>query len=190
ELELIFKGFSENQDEQTIREEIQENMSVPRSKRFIRQRKLHYDVAKKVLQLAIERKVDPIVVEQRKSHYAHLTDIAKNLLQNRVDSIEPANHELIKSEYQIAAEDGALLEIDKEGILFELERNLDNLYSKLSSWDFENSFIAHLAEEYPELKEKEWEDAVEENPYGIIALLRILARRGTFAGVCPICKDW
>ncbi|MDP6631890.1 MAG: hypothetical protein QGI51_00095 [Dehalococcoidales bacterium] len=31
ELELIFKGFSENQDEQTIREEIQESMSVPRS---------------------------------------------------------------------------------------------------------------------------------------------------------------
>ncbi|MFC2005599.1 hypothetical protein ACFLVG_01390 [Chloroflexota bacterium] len=190
ELELIFRGFSENQDGQTILEEIQENMSIPRNKRFIRQRKLHYDVAKKVLHTAIEREVDPIIVEQRKRHYTQIADIAKKLLENEVDTIEPASHELIKSDYQIMGEDATLFEIDKVGIISELERNLFNLCTEHSGWDFENLFLPHFAEDYPELKEKAWEQVIKDNPYDIVASLRVAIRRATFKGVCSICKDW
>ncbi|MAE10813.1 MAG: hypothetical protein CL876_02645 [Dehalococcoidales bacterium] len=190
ELELIFKGFSENQDEQTIREEIQESMSVPKSKRFICQRKLHFDVARKVLQVAITREIDPVIIEQRKHHFAQLADITKNLLENGVDTIKIACHDLIESEYQIAQKDGALSEIDKEGISNELERNLYNLCLDQGSWDFENLFLPHFSEEYTGLKGKYWEQVLEENPYEIAASLRILARRATFGGICPICKDW
>jgi hypothetical protein len=48
----------------------------------------------------------------------------------------------------------------------------------------------HLKAECPVIHSKGFLRAVEENPYEVIECLRLLADRGTFQGVCPVCATW
>jgi hypothetical protein len=51
--------------------------------------------------------------------------------------------------------------------------------------------MSHLEAEYVEIKTKELNKVVAENPYELIEILRILIQKRVFdKGTCPVCKEW
>ena len=61
------------------------------------------------------------------------------------------------------------------------------------SWIQYGQFLSHLVAEYtalgPEYTE-DFYDKIEDDPYPIIDILRLLAQQPIFKGTCPICESW
>jgi len=51
-------------------------------------------------------------------------------------------------------------------------------------------FSLHVKVERPDLVTLSIQSTIEEKPFEFIELLRLQATRGTFVGVCPVCRDW
>ena len=58
-----------------------------------------------------------------------------------------------------------------------------------SAWDWD-CLLSHLQAECPEVEAKGFEQAVRETPYEVIDALRLMARRKTLKGTCPVCEEW
>jgi hypothetical protein len=81
-------------------------------------------------------------------------------------------------------------ELTKEQLASHLNSNMAAI-SKDRDWFFRHCFIPHLKSELSkELNTEPFFKVVEEQPYELIEILRVLEARKMFKGTCPVCKDW
>ena len=142
-----------------------------------------------------QEQFDYVTVKQTAAHFADLASIAKALLANRLDSISCPGWTTKRShqvKYLLPSETDASVydEITKEQLTSRLNSNMAAIL-KEKDWFFRHCFIPHLKSELSEeLKTKPFYRIIEEQPYELIEILRVLAARGIFKGTCPVCKDW
>jgi hypothetical protein len=158
--------------------------------RFLRERRREMEAAQEVLEEYIKRKVDPVISQRRQEHFVRLGQIGQSLLKGYVGTVQRIGNNQQDYSYQLVDTDGGIYATNLQYLAETLEANEWYACRDFSDWDFFNSFIPHLIAESTLVAEKGWEDAVTENPYEIIDLIRILSSRRTFKGTCPICKDW
>ena len=188
ELELIFNGFINGLDESSILEEIQGKMSVTRSRRFLRQRRLHFDVARKVFRVRIEKEINPVQVEAQKRHFQVLANIARDLIPEGLEDLRLRNTETGKQELYVSQKGEPLYGVDVGAMTDEMEKHFKEVCEKYGDFMFFNVFLTHITAELPEITPENWHNALREKPYELIDHLRVLAKRGIFKGKCPICE--
>jgi hypothetical protein len=181
ELELIFKGFAEGKDDDAVLDDIEEYLTVPRKKRFIKQRRLHYEVAKRVLGDYLRHKVDPVTAEARTKHFARLNEITRYLLTQRFEGENEEPVEILVMENPSAT---------AEDMIYVFDYNLEQAIYEFGVFTLDNCFWPHIMAEFPELHLEQFETLLKDNSLKVIDTLKVLALRGTFKGTCPICKDW
>lgn len=143
---------------------------------------------------AVQPELGLATLIQRTAHYAELADVAKSLLANGLESISIAGWSTNRSQqvkYLLPSEsaDSGYDELTKEQLASQLDSNIATVL-KEKDWFFRNCFMPHLKSELPEeLKTKLFFKVVEEQPYELIEILRMLAARRVFKGTCPACKD-
>ena len=145
-----------------------------------------------VVQHAIRKEADPSIVIQRREHFVELASVAKSLLINGLEDVSypgwSTNRSLL-GEYLIPNKDAAsgYDGITKEQLASHLNSNMAAIV-KDRDWFFRDCFVPHLKSELPEeLKTKLFYRIIEEQPYQLIEVLRILAAKKTFKGTCPAC---
>jgi len=194
ELEFIYEHLAKLSDQEVL-EEMQDTEFPRRSLGFIKRRRREFNTAKRVLQLQLEKEVNPIVLKRREEHFADLADIAKSLLANGLDSVSCPGWTTNQSrevKYLLPSETTAsgYDELTKEQLTSHLNSNMDAIPTD-RDWFFRHCFIPHLKSELPkELTTEPFFKLVEEQPYELIETLRVLAARGIFKGTCPVCEDW
>ena len=192
ELEFIYSHLEKLSDQEVL-EEMKDTEFPLRSLGFLKRRRREFNVAKKVLQIQLEKEIDPIIVQRRKDHSDHLADIAKGLLSGNLDNIE-AKSTKTGDQYNIFEyifwEGGAGQVITRKQLSDMMERNIELFYEQPNDTYDLDCFLHHLVAEYPEVQSKGFNNFAKENPYELVEILRLLARRKTFKGTCPVCKDW
>ena len=193
ELEFIFKKFLNNLPDQEILNEMEDTTFPKRNLRYLRERRRHFYAAKKVLQIQLEKEIDPIIVQREKDHFDHLADITQGLLSGNLDNVTAkstkAGDQFDIFEY-IFWEGGLRQGITRKQLSDMMERNVELYYEQPNDTYDLDYFLHHLIAEYPEVESKGFNNFVKENPYELVDILRLLARRKTFKGTCPVCKDW
>jgi len=179
ELEFIFERLKTLSDKEVL-EDMQDVTFPLRSPRFIKQRRLHYDVARKVLRAEVEKEIDPIIVERRKEHYDELANAARYI----VHRVSGARGTPESDDFYL---DGIV--VRKWELSGELTNNIGNL-GEIEGGLLFDSFQSHLCAEYPEIQSQGISVFADENPYRLIEMLRILTKRKTFQGTCPVCESW
>ena len=143
----------------------------------------------------VSSQIDSGLVKQRAEHFAQLASIAERLLINGLDNVSCPGWTTNRSrqvKYLLPNENAAsgYDEITKEQLASHLDSNVAAI-RKDRDWFFRHCFVPHLKSELPEeLKTELFHGIIEEQPYELIEVLRILAARKTFKGTCPVCKDW
>jgi len=162
-------------------------------KRFVRECRKELEVAAEVLKEHVKKQVDPIIIQRRKDHFDHLADIAQGLLSGNLDNVTAkstkAGDQFDIFEYTIW-EGGARQGITRKQLSDMMDRNVELYYEQPNDTYDLDYFLHHLIAEYPEVESKGFNNFAKENPYELVDILRLLARRKTFKGTCPVCKDW
>jgi len=132
---------------------------------------------------------------QRTYHITEVCDTAESLLADGLHSASCSGWTANQSDqgkYVIPNEnvESGYEGLTKEQLASRLDSNIASVLKK-KDWFFRNCFIPHLKSELPqELKTKLFFKVVEEQPYELIEILRMLAAKRTFKGTCPVCEDW
>ena len=184
ELEFIYSLVSKMSD-QAILGEMQDTTFPLRSQGFITRRRREFNAAKKVLQVQLQKEIDPIIVQNKKEHFEHLAEIAILLLDGGLDKISNIQ---IAGQYEILEERYTAKTLTSDQLIAALEENLSHAYQKYVDWQVDGQLFAHIEAEYPDLKNV-W-TYIDEHPFEYIEILRTLAQRKTFKGTCPVCKDY
>ncbi len=192
ELELIFNAIARGLDDVEIMEEMQSTESTARSRRFMRQRRLHYDVAKRLLHAELEREINPVITQQRGEHFTQLTEIAQALIAGNLDNVAPICPEegSDRVEYVIMGGTEPSQTIGLGGMRAKLDENLDRACGTFSFFTVMDYFVPHLKAEQLGFASEGISREIQERPYELIEILRVLANRRTFKGTCPVCEDW
>ena len=194
ELEFIYERLPKLSDQEVL-EEMQDTEFPTRSLGFIKRRRREFNTARKVLQIQLEKEVNPTIVKRREEHFTELSDIAKSLLANGLESVSCPGWTTNQSDqvkYVIPNEsaESGYDELTRIQLASHLNSNIDAI-PREKDWLFRACFVPHLKSELrEELSTKLFFKVVEEQPYELIEVLRVLAARGVFKGTCPVCKDW
>lgn len=194
ELEFIYERLPKLSDQEVL-EEMQDTEFPRRSPGFIKRRRREFNTARKVLQVQLEKEVNPTIVKRREEHFVELTDIAKSLLANGLESVSCpgwTTHQSRQVKYLLPNENTASQydELTKEELTNRLDSNMAAIHRE-RDWFFRTCFVPHLKSELSEeLSTKLFFKVVEEQPYELIEILRVLASKGIFKGTCPVCEDW
>ena len=132
-----------------------------------------------------------LLMESMKEHFEHLTDVARTLLANGLDTVEPKRSkgdEFEPAEYIVWDGYFEKATVNQDQLSDMLDDNIPLAASK-HGLDFD-CFLSHLEVEYSDIESKGLWKVIRENPYELIETLRVLARRKTFKGTCPVCENW
>jgi len=187
ELEFIFECFLRRLSDGEVLEEMQDHPFPLRSVRFIRDRRREFNAARKVLEIQVQKEFDPIIVKRKEEHFEHLADIADKLLARNLDKVIQKTSPPRGDQFDMFEYFWKGIGITREHLSDILGEHVDAFFDA-NDVDFEY-FLSHLKAEYPEIESKGLDRVVKENPYELIETLRILARRKTFKGTCPVCED-
>lgn len=196
DLELIFKGFAEGKDDKAIIEDIEDNLTTPRNSRFVRQRRLHWEDAKKILEAKLKHDIDPLILEQKREHFRKFTDTAQILLSNGInhaariylpeDKEHKDPHYVVLSYHpEIAIEE----DLGMRGLCERLTANLGLCYDKHGQTQVNEHFLPHWNAQ-TKVEYQSLEEIIEKAPMEFIENLKVFASRGVYEGKCPVCKDW
>lgn len=190
ELEFIYSRL-ERMSDSAILEEMQDTEFPLRTKRFIKRRRKEFSAAKRVLEIQIQKESDPITAKRKEEHFDRLADITAQLLANNLENVEetPSQKDPTDPFKYTIWDGGAGVGITHDLLVSGLRGNIERTQHQFSDWDF-GYFLYHLAAEIPEIESRGFSSVVEEKPYKLIETLRVLVRRKTFKGTCPVCKDW
>ncbi|MDD5094337.1 MAG: hypothetical protein PHV74_08175 [Dehalococcoidia bacterium] len=133
--------------------------------------------------------MEPLILQSMSSHFDHMSDIASAMLAGNLDKVV----EGIGGAYTISDKDETYRDIPQDELGLALESNLENIFQQCGPWDFWYCFYEHFLAEFSELfapNESDITILTDKRPYELIEALRVLARRKTFKGTCPVCKDW
>ena len=199
ELEFIYSLLAKLSDSEVL-EDMQATAFPLRSKGFIKRRRKEFNAAKRVRQEQIHKEGDPLIAKRREEHFGHLANIANALLSARdhlwAIRVYP-NGEYGSYAYGLEDDEDTWgcsrqqVGIDlRESVDIALGRTFESWEDpECNDWDFD-CLVSHLKAEYGAIETSGFFRVVEENPFGLLDLLRVVARRKTFKGTCPVCKDW
>lgn len=126
-----------------------------------------------------------------KEHNERLAGVAASLLDNGLIRVMKDVTKEGEVYYYFHDEDGILRKCTQDDLAWQLDENHESALDKHTDWVFMECFCPHLYAEFPdELKSKGLSGIIDEQPYELVELLRLLAARKTFKGSCPVCKDW
>jgi hypothetical protein len=155
--------------------------------RFIRQRRKEFEAARAVLEGHIKKSENPLILDAKREHFHHLSEIAKALLPQQNASVEQ-NDSGGQFEYWLW-EQGKGQGMTHKELGDMLWSAIDTIDERYSMDDF-NYLLSHLEAEYPDFQFESLHNIVKNNPYELIQTLTVLAQRKIFKGTCPVCKDW
>ena len=187
ELRYVYRMIAKGYDDNTILNDYCKEFEAVRlkfplraDKRFIRERRMEFEAAKDVLKEDLKREVyrDP-----KEEHFGRMAAIAKSLLKNGLDAITRLEHG------ELSLGDGRGW-FNYEELTEILEENFKSACFEFSPYDVESGFVPHLEAEVPAIKTQGLQKYLDEHPYEMIETLRLLCRRKTFKGKCPICQEW
>jgi hypothetical protein len=168
--EMIAKGYDDNAILHEYCKEYESGqLKFPfrTDKRFIRERRMEFEAASDMLKRDLKRET---YRDLKQEHFVRMADIASSLLKKGLDSaVRVGNF------YQIGPE--GMGDIFYEYLPDMLLSNMKSACLQFSDYDVNN------------FKAQEFETYVEEHTDETLETLRVIARRKTCKGVCPICKD-
>jgi hypothetical protein len=113
------------------------------------------------------------------------------LIKEDLELLTREYNEPNKPEYYFMDGEGALIEATTaDRISFLLEENSWYACRTFGQWEFDNIFVPHISAEESIRSLGGWDEAIKAEPYEVVELLRVLSRRGTYRGKCPVCMDW
>ena len=182
--EMIAKGYDDNAILHEYCKEYESGqLKFPfrTDKRFIRERRMEFEAASDVFKRDLKREVyrDP-----KEEHFARMADIAASLLRNGLDTVAR------DSQGGLSMSKGMGVIMIYDELTEALEGNFKSACFEFSDYDVNASFVRHLEAEVPDIRTQGLQNYLEKHPYEMIETLRLLCRRKTFKGNCPICKDW
>jgi len=186
ELEFIFRCFLRNLPNTEVLREMGDTEFPRRNPRFISERRRHFDAARKLLEGEVQTNVAPIITNQRREHFAQLTEIAMMLIVG-LEHIEPWEDGK-QAIYVGPRELGAVVPMDELSTV--LDKNLNAAYVRFSEYDVDGCFVPHVEAEYSEIKAMGFIEFLEQEPLELVNILKLLLRRNTYKGTCPICQVW
>ena len=151
-------------------------------KRFVRERRKELAAAEEVLKEHVKKKIDPIAIKRKGEHFNHLAEIAGKIWppnMNIAPGDESSGYDYLVGEYNSAQE------VTTEQLCSILTRNYEQAYDQYGLYDVE-CFETHLRFEVTDFESKE----LSTYTYELVETLMLLAKRKTFKGTCPVCKDW
>jgi len=132
--------------------------------------------------------VEP-TTEEKRAHRDKLVRIAKALLSNEIASlkhIQNGEYELDDKQYYPFT---TLKKPASKQIITELlKSNLKYTIEEASSFDLFDDFRSHLAAEKSD--NSVIEDWIENDPAGLVDILKRLVKQKNFQGKCPVCQNW
>jgi len=191
ELEFIYSRLGKLSDAEVLAE-MQEDTTFPlRTTGFIKRRRREFDAAKRVLREHIEREADPIVAKNREEHFEFLAKLAGALLGYSVDDVHDlSKYDASSGRHPLGSLTGDVSEMEEPLVNQEIWSNWVLRWEVYDVWDFE-CLDSHLKAEYPEVvAEGGLEGILYGDPYRLADILRIVVRRKTFKGTCPVCESW
>jgi hypothetical protein len=150
--------------------------------RLIEDAKRQLEAAREVLEEHIRTRVNPTIINAQTQHFAQMTKIAKYLLTyNEKHDDAPETEEWLMTDNEW---------IPTDNLVGYFRNNLESARDEFGVFAYQECFLAHLRAENPELTLEQFKALVKDNPLKVIDSLKILAVRGTFKSICPVCKDW
>ena len=137
---------------------------------------------------------DPVIMKQRKDHFADLADVAKRLINGLENVGRPGwtTNKTRREVYLIPNENSAsgYDEMTKEQLSQQLNQNMKVLIKDKDRF-FRSCFVPHAKTELPEeMRTKLFFQIIEEHPFELIECLTLLAAGKSFKGACRVCQDW
>jgi excisionase family DNA binding protein len=143
-----------------------------------------------VAEKQIRKEVSLVTAKRIEQHFDHLADIAKGLLSGNLDNVT-AKSTKTGDIFEYTFWEGTVGQgIARKQLSEMLERNIESFYEQPNDTYDLDYFLYHLVAEYPEVQSKGFNNFAKKNPYELVEMLRLLVRRKTFKGTCPVCKDW
>ncbi len=182
ELEFIYERLPKLSD-QEILEEMQDEEFPLRSLGFFKRRRREFNAAKKVLQIQLEKEIDPIVTKRKEEHFNYLAEIVSSIIPEKTTIIET-----VGSEYVVTVANGKQTKLTHEQLASSVKGFLEEAAKKYGHRDVYKYLLPHLEAEIAETEGKELDTFIKENPLKLYETLRFLADKRIFKGECPICR--
>jgi len=186
ELEFIFGCFLRGLSDREVLDEMQDTEYPRRNPRFIRERRRHFDAAKKVFHAQPEIQADSNISRRKEEHFQYLAKMVEALLSDDLDTVERIQSQGNYAQFQYSL---GGMGITHEQLGSRVGDKIQTLWEHYPAFDVA-CLVDHLRAEYQDIDAKGLSAVVRDNPYEFIETLRVLARRQTFKGTCPVCKDW
>jgi len=147
-----------------------------------------------------QERIRSYVPENWREHFEKLAGVATLLLANDLDRVqessrgtnasnEPTDH--YKEKYIVFRSVDDFYRMTDDDLSYQLEQNLESVLDEYKQWFYAQCFLPHLESELPEkMQGKDYSKLINEQPFQLIEILRILSARKTFKGTCPVCRDW
>ena len=187
ELEFIFSCFKRGLSDPEVLDELGDTEFIPRNRRFIHERRRHFDAAKRVLFSDVYTEATSLITNQRQKHFQRLTEMTTALLNKGLDFVRPYPG---SSSGVIIGPPELETGIPTEELSIVLDNNFQAACNQFSEYDLSECFIPHFMAEHPDIKTQDFHEFISDKPYQVIEILRVLMRRRTFKGTCPICIGW
>jgi hypothetical protein len=182
ELEFIYGRLPKLSD-QEILEEMQSEEFPLRSLGFIKRRRREFNTSKKVLQVELQREVDPVAAKRREEHFNHLAEIVDSMAPDKTTVIEVAGSGCV-----ITESNGKRLKLTHEQLASSIKGFLEEAAKQYGHTDVYEYLLPHLEAEAAETEGKELNSFIKENPLEFYKTLRFLADKRIFKGECPVCR--
>jgi len=183
ELEFIYERLPKLSD-QEILEEMQDTEFPQRSIGFIKRRRRGFNAAKRVLQIELEKEIDPIVTKRKEEHFNYLAELVSFLIPEKTTVIET-----VGSEYVIIGANGKQTKLTKDQLASSVKEFLKQAAKQFGHTDVYEYLIPHLEAEIAGTEGKELHTFITENPLKFYETLRLLADKRIFKGKCPFCRE-
>lgn len=124
-----------------------------------------------------------------REHFDLLAEIARSFLDNDVGKVlnsAPAQGDT-RPTYTIVSDVSGHSEIPQDELVNRIHNNIDRACEKYDATRVWDSLWPHLVAECPECDDY-W-SLLKTKPLEFVNLLRVVADRRTFKGICPVCKD-
>jgi len=127
--------------------------------------------------------------KRKEEHFDHLVGIVNLLLDNEVSKVfgnPSSSDEPEADDYTIISEETDFKKIPHGYLVERIENNIDYVCKTFSVFDFWECLFPHLM---AETKYNDFNQFYENHTIEFIDTLRILVRRKTFKGTCPVCEE-
>lgn len=135
-------------------------------------------------------KVEQLDVKRIEEHFEQLAYVAEKFLSGGLITTELSD-KTTDVEYIIhdVRDDDKYYTASKEGLVEILKERIEMLDKSPIKWDFNTCLFPHLIPEFTELSPSTFLELISLKPYEVIEQLRLIIKRKTAKGLCPVCEN-